>query len=289
MASPVNALAGGVLDVANLFMGLLAAHDARVKAAKEENAACNQASAAQSSDMQTIANGFNSGVVTSAAGVSAVMDVRKWYWAFMAPIMQQPGEGQSFCPPPSAGCSGSTSADPIACSGNCRITCCIGCNRFEYEWAGMTNAFNALANASAGTTKTVTFAAISASKYGYTGRSAFTIKLVKPKAVAEAEVTVNTKTGVLTVGAAPTSEDLVAATGAINPNAAPDSGGVDITEAQAASIDSTGLSSLFGGDTTLMYVILGFAGLVLLSLLFRGKPKQQEVVVVAPGGNQNAA
>jgi hypothetical protein len=251
----------------NLIMGLLAAHDKRMQEAKVENQASNLASGAQTSDMKTITDAYNKGDVTVAVAITAVQTVKAWYWQYMGPYMQQPGIGLSGCPPVPNGVTGSTPTQHIKCAGNCRITCCLGCNFYEYEWAAMVNALSALSAASvkAGTKKIVTFGAIAASKYGYTGRPAFSVTLIKPTVInKEAEVTIDKKTGIVSVGAPPSPDDAVIATGVEAAGAAPDTGG-DVIQHNASGEDVNVVNA--PGSLQSTSGILLIAGAVFVAIL----------------------
>ena len=214
-------------------MGLLAAHDKRVTEAKEENAALNQATSAFVSDANTIFDALNKGDITPQAAIAAVTDVRAWFWQYIKPFVQ-PGcnNDRSQCASltSKAACGAAGTAQPTKCSKPCCATCCVACNFFEPAWNDMLTVISKGGG-------TVSWCQVGGNQYGYTGLKAGSVKYTKPKVTnAEAEVTLNVKTGTVTVGAAPSSQDVVIASGVVSTTSAPDQGG-DVIVHNAAGQD----------------------------------------------------
>jgi hypothetical protein len=264
----------------SLIMGLLAAHDARVRAAKEENTAVQQAVQALDADLKTIFTAANNGDITAAVAMSACYDVHLWYWSFVQPFQQGSTKGpQQTFPNPGAPNSNATggiyyeATDGGNChcgtNKNCTAGCCIGCGAIDPTLS------NAYAGFKTGKAFTMTVATIVANKYGLAQRNAYQLSYKPPKVTnPEAEVTLNTKTGVLTVGAAPATNDAVVATGVVSKSATPDTGGDQIqhsasgTDVNITSAPGTfSLASIPGGE----YTVIAALFLLLLALFLPSK------------------
>jgi hypothetical protein len=285
--------AGLAETAGTLVMGLLAAHDRRVTAAKEENAAVQQAVVALDSDLATIFDAANKGDITPQVAAAACMDVHNWYWLFIQPLQQGSTKGpQQVFPNPGAPNNADTggiyyeATDGANChcgtDKNCTAGCCIGCAAID---PCLSNAYKFF---STGKAFTLHVPVIVANKYGLAQRAAYDLKFTPPvHENPEAEVALNTKTGIITVGATPSGTDAVIATGVTTSGAPPDTGGDSIqhtaagTDNPATTVSASAFGNLFnsipGGMTT---VIIGLIVVVLLAMVSR--PKQQAVVIAQP-------
>jgi len=276
----------------SLVMGLLAAHDKRVQAAKEENAALAQAVTALDADLKTVFTAANNGDITPQVAAQACQDVHNWFWAFVQPLQQGATKGptQTF---PNPGAPNNAAVGGIYyeasdganchCGTNaaCTASCCVGCAAIDpclsnaYKWFLAGKAF------------TLTRPVIVANKYGLPQSGPYNLTFTPPKKEnAEAEVTIAVKTGIITVGAAPSQGDAVIASGVTTIGAAPDTGG-DVIQHTATGADNpaTTTAATAGGTLTGLiasipggyYTLIG-VGILLLFLLMR--PSQPQVIEV---------
>lgn len=281
-ATALSGLASAGIGLAvagvSLVMGLLAAHDARVKAAKEENAALAQAVVAFDADLHTIFDAANKGDIEPGVAANACMDVRNWYWIFIQPLQQGPTKGptQTFPNPgaPNNAAQGgiyyeATDGAACHCAGQaaCTAGCCFGCANLDpclsnaYIWFSRGKAF------------TLSVPPVAADKYGLPARAAYTLTFTPPKVEQpEAEVTINKTSGIITVGAPPSASDVVIASGVTAIGAAPDTG-ADVIQHTASGADvntssavSNELASIPGGIYT---VIIGAILLLFLTMMPR--------------------
>lgn len=293
MANPISALTSAGFDVLNLGMHLLAAHDQRIQVAREENSAVQQAVTTMDADRQTIYKAANEGLITAAAAAAAILDVHTWYWAFLTPLIQGPTKGPT-APFPNPGAPNNNltggiyyeATDGAACHcagekiGNvvgCTAGCCIGCAAIDPT---LSNDYVTFMRGGG----SVIAAPIVANKYGLQTRAPYTLTYVKPKVVTPEELTINKNTGVVTVGAPPSSSDAVIQTGAESTQAAPDQGGVTITTpsttiagtatAPISNTPNQTVSSALGGITQ-GDLLIG-AGIVLFAFLFSFMGRRRE-------------
>lgn len=273
-ASPLGLATSLAGTGASLIMGLLAAHDKRVQAAKEENAAVGQAVSALDSDLKTIFTALNNGDITEAVAIATLTDVHLWYWSFIGPLQQGSTKGPRQ-PFPQAnlttvagviiGCYGDGAySSSCVCDGKaCTAGCCVGCGAIDPT---LSAAVKVVQNHGGTFQRCV----VIANKYGLSGSAAYNLTYKKPaKLQAEAEVTLNVKTGTVTVGAAPGANDAVIASGVVAIGSTPDSGGDVIQhDASGNDVNTTSLvAGIPGGDTTILLA----AGALLLLLLIPGK------------------
>jgi hypothetical protein len=128
VAANVVPVVGQVVSaVASISAALLAAHNARIKAARNENAAMNNGIAGYDSGMRQINAAYNARQLTASDAIHLVQMVLAQYWAEVTPVIQS---GRN-------GCQGGTACPPWpksgnGCSGNIGAACCAGC----YDLAG---------------------------------------------------------------------------------------------------------------------------------------------------------
>jgi hypothetical protein len=276
--------ASGIISLAetgfSFVMGMLAAHDKRVKLARTENAAVAQCIAALDHDLATIFDALNKGDMTESVAIAACADIEKWYWQYITPYTQNQNVTEAMCNsigtgnpvPGTVNTWGAPDGNPVGCGSTlggktCTSACCIGCAVIVPS----------LRNAAIAAQKhggTILVGGVGANKYGLAARPAYKLTYKKPKVVnPEAEVTLS-KTGVLTIGAAPSNQDVVVAQGVIATNAPPDSGGDVIPHTAAGTDVTTALSNP---------PVSGIAGIPLSWLLAGGIAV---AVIVIAGGSK---
>lgn len=274
----VTAGIGAALSLFTFGLQLLAAHDMRVKIAKQENGALNQALIAFNGDLKTIFDAANKGDMTEAVAIYALQMLEQWYWAFMTPFQQGDQRGADGCTKypgldhvhvgacPQLACWDCQNANHAGHSHGqtCTAACDVGCNlvvpilhnaqKIFLRHGGALNVCIGQPRPDGG--------AIGV-KYGFVPQKNYSLTYKKPAAVHEAEVTLNRQTGIISVGAPPSNQDIIVAGGAISPTATPDEGGV------AAGIPTTitmaGLLSNL--SSAQKYAALGL-GIVALLLAF---------------------
>jgi hypothetical protein len=254
----------------SLIMGLLATHDKRVKLAQAENAAVAQAVTAFDHDIQTIFSALNAGDITEQVASKACADVEMWYWVWITPFSQNQNVTESMCNSTVLdGGRGAASDNPPGCGSSagdktCTSACCIGC-------AVIVSALRQAENVIAKHGGTVNVPGVVANKYGLPARAAYNISYIKPKVKnPEAAVTLNTKTGTLSVGAPPSASDILVSAGLVNTQASPDTG-EDVIPHNAAGQDAGTTFATVGpsigglSSNVLLLVIAGAVGIFLLA------------------------
>lgn len=252
LMTSVNPISAG-FNLLGLGMHLLAAHDERVRIAKEENGACMQAQTALDGDLHTIFDAANAGLITSQEAMQACADVSGWYWQFITPFQQGPIRGNQCSSkfPANTKCY---SAPGTPCAGrDCTAGCCLGCNVFDPSLASAYNVFKA----GGGTAQICpTFN----DKYGFVGRPGYSLTYKPSAIVKQAELTINAKTGIVSVGAPPSNQDAVIASGGISANSMSDQGGI----ASGINFNASGL----GSNPLLILVFFAVFALLFGGLLF---------------------
>jgi len=204
----------------------------------------------------------------------------------MNPLIQGPTKGPTKAFPGAgtpdyyAAGSGATchcSGEKIGNVTGCTAGCCIGCAAVDPT---LSAAWHIFANGGG----SFATAVIVANKYGLPSRAPYTLTYKKPAAIHQAELTINTKSGVVTVGAPAGQNDLVVASGGVSTAAAPDQGGVvpvsqlNATENGPSQTNPTGVPALGSLGGTTLYLLIGAVVLVLLVLL-RGSAQPQVIAV----------
>jgi hypothetical protein len=120
-----GAAVAGIGAVVAIAAALWAAHEARVKQAKDENSAMNLGVQGVDKELAVINQAFNSHQISAADAVKLLSATMSHYWALVTPHIQ-PGRN---------GCSGGAACPPWhtnGCSGSIGAACCVGC----YDLAG---------------------------------------------------------------------------------------------------------------------------------------------------------
>lgn len=256
--SPVGLGISAGFDLLGLGMHLLAAHDERIQLARKENAASDQAIQAFDSDMHTIFAAANAGIITEAVAVHACNMVETWYWQWITPFSQHGSVSVGQCniyQLPDGSWTQPANSNPKGCGSNqggklCTAGCCFGCALISIGCRNAANVFSK--GGGSWSTWTVT-----TNKYSSFSRQGYSLSYKRPAHVnQEAEVTLNVRSGLVTVGAPPSNQDVVVASGVISATAVPDSGGI------VSGISATSLGAPFGINSTIFYLGLGFLALL---------------------------
>lgn len=248
----MGAVASALSIGPNLIMGLLAKHDARVQAAKEENAATNQAVQAMDSDLATIFNHANAGDISPQVAMGLLNDVHAWYWAFVAPFQMGSAKG-NICSkkfPDNLDCF----SDPVyQCKGKeCTAACCLGCNTIG---PSLSRAYQLFKTGKAGTIK---ICDVFGSKYGGVARAGYSLTYTPPPAIIPVEATINKVSGLIAIGVSPSQNDIVVASGAlIDPNT-------------GARTQANALASLLGSSSKLPLIAGAGLALVFIGMIALG-------------------
>lgn len=242
-----------------LLMGLLAAHDKRVAEAKAENSAVNAALAALKHDVQVIVDGFNQGTITNSAAIQACLDVDTWYWQYINPYTQYKNASHAQCNPDQLGDNAKLAAIGTRCwqstqpnqASHFTAASDIGCNIVDANLGMLRAILIQLQKQPSGSSAKYNFCGWPTNKYGLTSDPGMTLTLTVPQVVTPEEVTLSS-TGILSVGAAPTSSTV----------AVVQSGAVVSSPQQQASQ----LQSLASGFSMSNLLLLVGAGLIVALL-----------------------
>ena len=122
-----GAAVAGIGAVVAIAAALWAAHEARVKQARDENSAMNLGVQGVDKELAVINQAYNAGQISANDAVHLLSQTMSHYWALVTPHIQ-PGRN---------GCSGGTACPPWpasgnGCSGSIGAACCVGC----YDLAG---------------------------------------------------------------------------------------------------------------------------------------------------------
>jgi hypothetical protein len=238
----------------NLIMGLLAAHDKRVAAAKAENSAVNAAVSAMVHDIHVIADGFSNGTIAPGGAVQACVDVDAWYWQYINPFTQYKNASPAQCNPNQFGDNAKLAKIGTRCwqstQSGTHFTAAsdIGCNIIDANLGMLRAAIISLNGKAPGTSTQVNVCGTPSNKYGLTQTPSFNVTLTVPSKVTPEEVTLSAS-GVLSVGTAP------------------DKNTVAIVQGTSSSPLSGVFGSFGGSSNLLLYVLFG----VVLLLVVGGR------------------
>lgn len=184
----------------SLVMGALARHEHQITIAKEENGALNQSVAAVDSDIKTIFDGANQGTISENTAMTLLQDVWLWYWQYMTPFQVGNIKGNHCIPdfPNQVKCF-ADSANP--CAGkDCTAACCVGCNSIGPSLSACFQVFKNHGGSA-------TICKVYGSKYGGVERNGYTVSYTPPAKVLNVEATINVVSGLIAIGASPTSKN----------------------------------------------------------------------------------
>jgi hypothetical protein len=249
-----------------LLMGLLAAHDKRVAAAKSENAACNAALAAMVHDIQTIAAAISAGEITVVAGIQSAADVDAWYWQYINPFTQYKNANPGVCNPNQFQSSAklSTAKNVLGVGSRCfqsttpeqggkqfTAASSVGCNIIDANLGMLVDALQRVQGKAPGSSVQMRICGWPGDKYGLTPFAGLTVTITIPVVATEQNITLS-QSGILQVGASPnsTSATIVPASGT------------------AALVDSLGLGGI--STTNLLVGAAAIATIIVAAVTLRG-------------------
>lgn len=172
--SAAGAALAGIGAVAAIAAALWAAHEQRVKQAKDENSATNNGVLGWDSGMRQINAAYNARHIDAASAISLMQQVMEAYWAEVVPHIQ-PGrngcQNGASCPAsanPNSSTSYATTAPATYCSGSIGAACCVGCADLQLS---MTNAIVAIQHGGGPSFVQKVYP----SKYGAVARESYTL------------------------------------------------------------------------------------------------------------------
>lgn len=185
ISSAAGPIGAGVGILVGLIAGLWAAHEARIKGAKTENAVMNSAVQTFDASLQAIFSAANSGQVTAAQASSACQTTLQNYWSAMRPY--QSGPGAADASNGGSGCARVTvcnqqTAPGLPCNKSCTAGCCVGCDVLTPT----INQAIAIFQAGSGT---LTVCPVYGSGYGGADRASYTLSYTPPAPTATSTVT----------------------------------------------------------------------------------------------------
>jgi len=174
VAGPIGAAVGAIIGI---VAGLMAAHELRVKQAKNENAAVNLGVPGFDQGLHQLQQAYKAGTISATDVQQALSVLLQNFWAEVAPNIQ-PGRN---------GCSnGSTCPVEIPgkqpCQGNIGAACCVGCYPLTQSITNLDGVLAALAgqSTSKGGPFTAQIMAVGASKYGTSYRAPYSLDFTPP-------------------------------------------------------------------------------------------------------------
>jgi hypothetical protein len=174
VAGPIGAAVGAIIGI---VAGLMAAHELRVKQAKNENAAVNLGVPGFDQGLHQLQQAYKAGTISATDVQQALSVLLQNFWAEVAPNIQ-PGRN---------GCSnGSTCPVEIPgkqpCQGNIGAACCVGCYPLTQSITNPDGVLAALAgqSTSKGGPFTAQIMAVGASKYGTSYRAPYSLDFTPP-------------------------------------------------------------------------------------------------------------
>ena len=181
------AVTAGIGAGVGIILSLISAHNARVKGAKNENAAVGILVPNAAQQLQAIAQQFSAGSLTTAQAIQLCQQVGQNFQQQIQQFSGTPGVAWTAC-------SGSSSCP---CNKSCTAGCCVYYNNIV-PWV---NAVSSAISAGGGTAQLNQV--YGSPQYGFSGYAASTIKVTAPPAVSVAGATneINTVATDITSGA----------------------------------------------------------------------------------------
>jgi len=201
VAGPIGAAVGAIIGI---VAGLMAAHELRVKQAKNENAAVNLGVPGFDQGLHQLQQAYKAGTISATDVQQAVSVLLQNFWAEVAPNIQPGRNGcnnGSSCPP-------DTSAQGRQpCQGNIGAACCVGCYPLTESITNPDGVLAALAgqSTSKGGPFTAQIMAVGASKYGTSYRAPYSLDFTPPPPPPAASITSGLTTLIDTVTGLPVS------------------------------------------------------------------------------------
>ena len=192
-AGPIGA---GVGALVGIIAGLWAAHNQRVKGAKEENQIVGSAVSTWDGGMQAIFAAANSGQITGAQGAQLVGQLLSSYWSAVGQAKGLPGVADNSGSGSNCGSYTSGVTTPCSpghpCTKSCTAGCCVGCNDL---WTSSLDAIAVLNNPNGGTFSTCT---VYSSSFGLAQRPGYSLTFTPPPAATAAGNTLASAVGLST-------------------------------------------------------------------------------------------
>jgi hypothetical protein len=185
VAGPIGAAVGAIIGI---VAGLMAAHELRVKQAKNENAAVNLGVPGFDQGLHQLQQAYKAGTISANEVQQGISVLLQNFWAEVAPNIQPGRNGcnnGSSCPP-------DTSAQGRQpCQGNIGAACCVGCYPLTESITNPDGVLAALAgqSTSKGGPFTAQIMAVGASKYGTSYRAPYSLDFTPPPPPPAASIT----------------------------------------------------------------------------------------------------
>lgn len=160
----------GIGAVVGLAVVLWSKHEARIKGAKNEDAAMNVIAAGWKQSMQGIIAAYNSGQINDLTCAAELQQLRDLVLASAQKYNHVPGVDWSGGGTQAAGTRG-TKYFTAKCDKHCTVGCCL----FNNIIGPGTN--NAISMVTSKTVKTITIPSMASSKYGFTGAPSFQLSI----------------------------------------------------------------------------------------------------------------
>jgi hypothetical protein len=176
VAGPIGAAVGAIIGI---VAGLMAAHELRVKQAKNENAAVNLGVPGFDQGLRQLQQAYKAGTISAADVQQGVSVLLQNFWQEVAPNIQP---GRNGCNS-GASCPPDTSASGRQpCQGNIGAACCVGCYPLTESITNPDGVLAALAgqSTSKGGPFTAQIMAVGASKYGTSYRAPYSLDFTPP-------------------------------------------------------------------------------------------------------------
>jgi len=175
VAGPIGAAVGAIVGIIG---GLMAAHDLRVKQAKNENAAVNLGVPGYDQGLRQLQQAYKAGTISAADVQQGISVLLQNFWQEVAPNIQPGRNGcnnGTTCPP-------DTSPSRQPCQGNIGAACCVGCYPLTESITNPDGVLAALAgqSTSTGGPHTAQIMAVGASKYGTSYRAPYSLDFTPP-------------------------------------------------------------------------------------------------------------
>lgn len=126
LTAPLNLILPGVgVVLGALIGGLFAAHAARVKGAKTENAVLNSLLPTVEQAITAVFDALNNGTATPTDAITQLQNIQQQYWQAVQQVEGGPGQAGG---PGKCVAQTSTVGKGTTCDKSCTASCCIGCN-----------------------------------------------------------------------------------------------------------------------------------------------------------------
>jgi hypothetical protein len=197
-AGPIGAAVGAVIGI---IAGLWAAHAARAKGAKTENAAVNSAVQAFDASLKALFDAANSGGVTPSQAVQILQQISQQYWQGMTPFMTGPGRADASGAGRNCAALAAAQAKSNQCNKSCTAGCCVGCMNVYPVITAASQMFSGIPagppygqlNSDGSFTLNVT--PVNSSKYGASARAGYSLSYKPPSTAQSIDGELSSLTG----------------------------------------------------------------------------------------------